>query len=245
MDRPLALVVALATERRALEQRLVAPQVRRLGSLRLAQGAIAGQVVVLIQAGVGAARARSALLMAAREFHFRAAWSLGLAGGLAADLGPGDLICPAVVLLDDGRQGQVLAPSAPYAMIGAALQGANPGALLTVEAPLRTTQAKRNARERTGAVAVDMEAAGVATAARDLEIPWLAIKAVADDAREPLPEFLAGCTTPAGDLRWRGLLWSCLYGERRRVFRRLRRKAGLATLSLKRTVDVALRAGSP
>jgi adenosylhomocysteine nucleosidase len=245
MDRPVALVVALATERWALERRLVAPQVRRLGGLRLALGTIAGQSVVLIQAGVGAARARSALLTVAREFHFRAAWSLGLAGGLADDLGPGDLICPAVVLLDDGRQGQALAPTAPLATIGAALQGANSGPLLTVEAPLRTVQAKRNARERTGAVAVDMEAAGVAAAARDLEIPWLAIKAVADDAREALPAFLAGCTTPAGDLRWRGLLWSCLYGERRQVFRRLRREAGLATLSLKRHLDVALRAGSP
>ncbi|HYL81534.1 MAG TPA: hypothetical protein VEU07_12020 [Candidatus Acidoferrum sp.] len=245
MDRPVALVVALATERWALERLLVAPRVRRLGGLRLAQGTIAGQSVVLIQSGVGATRARSALLKVAREFHFRAAWSLGLAGGLADDLGPGDLICPAVVLLDDGRQGQALAPTAPLATIGAALQGASSGPLLTVEAPLQTVQAKRHARERTGAVAVDMEAAGVAAAARDLEIPWLAIKAVADDAREGLPAFLAGCMTPAGDLRWRGLLWSCLYGERRQVFRRLRREAGLATLSLKRHLDVALRAGSP
>lgn len=245
MHRPVALVVALATERRALERRLLAPQVRRVGSLRLALGAIAGQAVVLFQAGVGAARARSALLTAAREFHFRAAWSLGLAGGLADDLAPGDLLCPAVVLLDDGRQGQVLAPTAPFAAIAAALPGANPGPLLTVDAPLRSAQAKRIARERTGAVAVDMEAAGVAAAARDLEIPWLALKAVADDARDSLPEFLTGCTTPAGDLRWRVLLWSFLYRERRRVFRRLRREAGLATRSLKRTLAEALRACAP
>ena len=90
-----------------------------------------------------------------------------------------------------------------------------------------------------------MEAAGVAAAARDLGIPWLAIKAVVDDAWEPLPDYLADCTTAAGDLRWRGLFWSCLFGERRRVFRRLRRKAGQATLSLKRSLGPALRAGSP
>lgn len=245
MDRPVALVVALAAERRALQRNLVASHVRHLGMLRLVTGTLADQAVVLIQAGVGATRARSALLAAAREFPFRAAWSLGFAGGLADDLDPGDLICPAVVLLDDGRQGQAFAAAASHNGICAALHGANPGALLTVEIPVRTEEAKRAARERTGAVAVDMEAAGVAAAARDLGIPWLAIKAVVDDAWEPLPDFLADCTTAAGDLRWRGLLWSFLFGERRRVFRRLRRKAGKATLSLKRSLGVALRAGSP
>ncbi|HYL82138.1 MAG TPA: hypothetical protein VEU07_15065, partial [Candidatus Acidoferrum sp.] len=80
---------------------------------------------------------------------------------------------------------------------------------------------------------------------RDLGIPWLALKAVADGPRESLPEFLAGCLTPAGDLRWRGLVWSSLYGERRRVFRRLRGEAGLAIRSLKRNLNVALCAGSP
>lgn len=245
MDRPVALVVALATERRALERRLAAPQVRRLGGLRLILGAIADQTVVLIQAGVGAARARSALVTAAREFPFRTAWSLGFAGGLADDLTPGDLICPSVVLLDDGRQGKAFAAAAPHGEIGLALHAASAGPLLTVETPLRTAHAKRTARERTGAVAVDMEAAGVAAAAQDLAIPWLAIKSVLDDARDPLPEFLAGCLTPAGNLRCRTLLWSLLFGERRRVFGRLRQKAGLATLSLKRSLDLAMRAGSP
>jgi adenosylhomocysteine nucleosidase len=245
MDRPIALVVALAAERRALQRRLVAPQARHLGRLRLVMGTAADQAVVLIQSGVGADRARSALLAAGRELSFRAAWSLGFAGGLADDLAPGDLICPAVAILDDGRQGQAFSASASSAALCATLHGANGGSLLTVAIPLRTEEAKRAARNRTGAVAVDMEAAGVAAAARDLGIPWLAIKAVVDDAWEPLPEFLTGCTTPLGELRWRRLLWNFLFAERRRVFRRLRRKAGLATLSLKRSLHVALRAGLP
>jgi adenosylhomocysteine nucleosidase len=245
MDRPIALVVALAAERRALQRRLVAPRLRRVEGLRLVMGAAADQAVVLIQSGAGVARARSALLTAAGEFPFRAAWSLGFAGGLTDDLAPGDLICPAVALLDDGRQGQAYTAAASAAVICAALHDADAGPLLTAETPLRTEEAKRAARVRTGASAVDMEAAGVAAAARDLGIPWLAIKAVVDDAWEPLPEFLTGCTTPRGDLRWSRLLWSFLFTERRRVFRRLRRKAELATLSLKRSLDVALRAGLP
>ncbi|HSB70015.1 MAG TPA: hypothetical protein VLT62_11835 [Candidatus Methylomirabilis sp.] len=245
MDRPVALVVALAAERRALLEGLTAPRDRRLGSLRLVLGAFADQTVVLIQAGIGADRARSALQTAAREFSFRAAWSLGFAGGLEEGLAAGDLICPAVVLLDDGRQGQAFAASPTQAAIGAALGSAHPGPLLTAQTPLRTEQAKRAARERTGAAAVDMEAAGVAAAARDLQIPWLAIKAVVDGVREPLPEFLTGCTLPSGDLRWRGLLGSLFIGERRQVLRRLRRAAGQSGINLTRSLDVALRIGLP
>ena len=243
VDRPVALVVALAAERRALLDGLTSPRERRLGRLRLVLGACADQAVVLVQAGIGAARARSALQAAAREFPFCAAWSLGFAGGLEDGLTAGDLICPAVVLLDDGRQGQAFAASPTQAAICAALGGAHPGPLLTVETPLCTEPAKRAARERTGAAAVDMEAAGVAAAARDLQIPWLAIKAVVDAVREPLPEFLTGCTMPTGDLRWRGLLGSLFIGERRRVLRRLRRAAGHSGRSLTRSLDAALRIG--
>ena len=245
MDRPVALIVALAAERRALRRSLASPHERRLGRLRLVAGILANQGVVLIQGGIGAPRARDALLTVAREIPFRAAWSLGFAGSLADDLAPGDLVCPAVVLLDDGRQGQALTAASSHAAIRAALPGASGGPLLSVEAPLRTEHAKRAARERTGAVAVDMEAAGVAVAAGILGIPWLAIKAVVDDVWQPLPEFLTGCSTPLGDLRWRGLLWGLLFAERRRAFRRLRRAAGHAALSLKRSLDVALRVESP
>jgi nucleoside phosphorylase len=245
VDRPVALVVALAAERRALLGGLTAPEVRRVGRLRLVLGAFADRTVVLIQAGIGAARARSAVHTAAREFPFRAAWSLGFAGGLEDGLAAGDLVCPAVVLLDDGRQGQAFAASPSQAAIGAALRGAHPGPLLTAQTPLRTERAKRAAQERTGAAAVDMEAAGVAAAARDLKIPWLAIKAVVDGVREPLPEFLTGCTLPTGDLRWRGLIASLCIGERRRVLRRLRRAAGLSGRNLNRGLDLALRVGSP
>jgi hypothetical protein len=114
------------------------------------------------------------------------------------------------------------------------------GSLLSVDSPLRTPEAKRAAHRRTAAVAVDMEAAGVAEAAESLGIPWLAIKAIADTVDESLPEFLAGCTTPRGDLRWRGVLLSLGIGSRRRALHRLGRASRLASLTLRRGLGVAL-----
>lgn len=245
-NRPIALVVALARERQAIQPALSATRACRLPASRAITGVLAGQAVLLIQAGMGADRARAAVLDASRRFSLGAAWSLGFAGGLAEGLAPGDLLCPPVVLRDAAGQPESLPAAPAQAAVIAALQAASlplrSGSLLTVSLPLRTPGAKRAAHSRTGAVAVDMEATGVAEAARGLGIPWLALKAVVDGVEEPLPEFLSGCTTAGGALRWRGLLRSLLAGERRRVLRRLARSANLAARSLSRSLDVAVRA---
>ncbi|MEK6716895.1 MAG: hypothetical protein AABZ16_05345 [candidate division NC10 bacterium] len=249
MDRPVALVVALAQERQPLQRRLAAARQGRAGDFRVVVGELAGRAAVLIQAGIGRDRARRALLAASHQFSFRAAWSLGFAGGLAETLCVGDVVCPAAVLLDDGRTGQSFGVAPAQAAVRAALAAAgiriHDGPLLTVDDPLRTPEVKRAAHRRTGAVAVDMEAAGVAEAARDLGIPWLAIKAVVDAAGEALPEFLAGCTTAQGELRWRGLLSNLASARRRRTLWRLPRASRQAAQGLQRAVDVAFAAWSP
>jgi hypothetical protein len=200
---------------------------------------------MLVQAGIGRHRARDAVLAVSRLHAPGAAWSLGFAGGLTEDLGPGHLVCPAGVLLDDGRGGRSAgAPPAQveaYARLGSGPMPVHSGPLLTVDAPLRTPAAKSDAHRRTGAIAVDMEAAGVAEAARDAAIPWLAIKAVVDPVQEPLPELLAGCTTPQGNTRWRGVA-ACLLagGEPRQSLRRLVRASSRAALTLVRSVGLVL-----
>ncbi len=248
VEHPIAMVVALGEERRALQGALTSLRRERTGAVRLAVGDLAGHAVVVIQAGIGRERARRALLSVSRRFALRAAWSLGFAGGLTEHLNTGDLVCPSIVLLDDGLTGKPFPVASAQADVRAALTAAgipcHEGAVLTVDAPLRTPQAKQEAHRRTTAVAVDMEAVGIAEAAATLGIPWLAFKAVVDPVGEPLPEFLAGCTTPEGDLRWRGLLGSLLLsGERRRTLGRLDRASRQAGHGLRRCLDLALRAG--
>lgn len=246
---PIALVVALSQERRALQRVLCSPRRAGAEDYPLLHGELGGRPVLLIQAGIGRERAGRALLSASRRFSLRAAWSLGFAGALVDGLGPGDLVVSSVVLDDDHLAGGSVASASGQEAVRAALAAAgivsHGGSLLSVDAPLRTPETKRAAHGRTGAVAVDMEAAGVAEAAETLGIPWLAIKAVVDAVDEALPAFLSGCTTSRGDLRWRGMLWSLAVGSRRRALRRLARASRLAALALRRGLEGAVPAWSP
>jgi adenosylhomocysteine nucleosidase len=249
MEPPsIALIVALAQERRALRRRLSSIRAWRTEDCHGLAGRLWHEPIVLIQAGIGCDSARRALLAASRRFSIRGAWSLGFAGGLAEGFRPGDLVCPGVVFKDDGQTGQAFDAASVHsvaAALSAVRMPPSDGPLLSVDAPLLTPEAKRAAHRRTGAVAVDMEAAGVAEAAERLGIPWLAIKAVVDTVDEPLPRFLSGCTTPRGDLRWRGVLWSLAVGSRRRALGRLARASRPAALALQRSLEAVLFAWSP
>jgi nucleoside phosphorylase len=216
MTSPVILLVALAEERRALQGCLLDRRGGVLDDRPLVQGRLADRDVLLLQGGIGRDRARASVLAAARRFRPQAVWSLGFAGGLTDRLRPGDLIYPAG-LLDDAAPDALPLPLAPHhAAVSAALRGASlpvdTGLLLTVDAPLGTPEAKRAAHLRTGAVAVDMEAAGAAAAAQDLGIPWAALKAIVDPVEVPLAPILAKCVTPQGALNRAGLLAAALGG---------------------------------
>ncbi len=243
----LALVVAMAAERRALERTFGARRRTRHGGIPCSRGHLAGQELLLLQAGIGASRARSALLRAADSAPLAGAWSLGFAGGLLPDLRTGDLVCPACVLHHPAVAGPAVAarPVQTRTLEGLRRAGhvAHGGPLLTVEAPLRTPAAKRRAADDTAAVAVDMEAAGVVEAATELGIPWLALKVILDPADQPLDGRLARCTTPEGNPRWSGIVAALIEGaETRRMLWSMRHTARLAAASLARGFEAALAA---
>ncbi len=238
------LVVALAIERRALQTALRAPRGERFDRWPAVRGRLADTDVLLVQAGIGQDRAREVVLAAAPKYGVRAAWSLGFAGGLAETLRPGDLVCPAIVLEDaESTDPPLLADSSHAAVCAAMRRAALPiesGALITVRAPLRTPEAKRDAALRHGAVACDMEAAGVARAARTLGIPWTALKAVVDAVDDSLPPPLSRCTSPRGEVRWSGFLACAIEGRQFwRSVRRLGSASRQATRSLRRGAEAA------
>lgn len=207
MTPPAALLVAMQTERRALAGLLADGRPDRLEGRPVMVGRLAGQPVVLVQTGLGARRAREAALLVARRYGCGSLWSLGLAGGLDPALSAGALLLPAAVLTPDG----VLRAPAVDAL-RAALGAAAPrgGRLLTAAAAIATIEEKRALRAATGAAAVDMEAAGVADAAAELGLPWVALKAILDPADLPLPAPLARCARADGGLRVGGLLAALL-----------------------------------
>jgi nucleoside phosphorylase len=246
---PLAVVVALGQERRALACVLEAPRTGRLGEFGVTRGTLAGRSIQLFQTGIGAARAGRATGDLLDRLPCAGVWSLGFAGGLESGLRRGDLVwADRLVWESGGGRGERAGGSAER--VTAALRSAglraHGGAVLTVGEPLRTAAAKRAAYERTGAVAVEMEASAVAAAAAARGVPWAALKVILDEVEDPLPELTARCTTPEGDLDLRGLgavLWAG--GGALHALWRLGRAAAVARRALREGFRAAVAAASP
>ena len=106
--------------------------------------------------------------------------SFGLAGGLDPALAAGTILVPSVVLLEADRWD---ADSALMDRLG----GPTLGALYGGGEIVATARAKAALHARTGAVAVDLESAAVATVARRHGLPFAALRAVCDTASRDLP----------------------------------------------------------
>jgi adenosylhomocysteine nucleosidase len=112
--------------------------------------------------------------------------SFGIAGALAPDLKPGDIILSTEVIDEDRRwlTGKSLLPRVPDL---AEQIGAREGPVLGAQMIVATEADKRRAWQETGAIAVDLESVVVARAAAALGIPFLVLRAIADPASRALP----------------------------------------------------------
>ena len=105
--------------------------------------------------------------------------SLGIAGGLDPALPPGTLIHPTHVI--DGQTRYRTTPSLiPWAPAPAQT-------LAGTDTPLATTAQKSALFQQTAAAAVDMESHAVARLATAYNIPFTALRAIADPAATTLP----------------------------------------------------------
>lgn len=113
----------------------------------------------------------------------------GVAGALDADLAPGDVLLPEQILY---------APDAPgfatdadtRACLGMALSPrlrVRGGILWSAAQPVANAADKHALAARSGAVAVDMEAASIAAVAARANVPFVALKAICDPATRELP----------------------------------------------------------
>src|SRR5450631_4860586 len=114
--------------------------------------------------------------------------SWGLAGGLDPALRAGTICLPSVVVSRDGATfttelhwREILS-----AAIGQRLSVVS-GTLLTSAVAIEDVAAKAAAFGETGAVAVDMESAGVAQIAALNRLPFVAVRAIVDTAGDALP----------------------------------------------------------
>ena len=142
----------------------------------------------LVCAGTGPERAYRAAKACMEEFSPRLLVSIGFAGSCGPELVPGAVIVPARVVIP--ALGDESTPAKEFAC------ACGSGTLLSVNV-VASSAAKRQARARYGAMALEMEAAGVAAAAAEYGREFAAIKAISDGVDEDL-DFLSAFITPDG-----------------------------------------------
>ena len=157
---------------------------------------------MLAIAGLGFERAGDA----ARKLIGRGARALlswGVAGGLSDGLRPGDLLLPRRVVADDGEwtTDRALRARVQQVLGGRACEG---GDLYCSRAPVTSVEAKHALAAR-GMLAVDMESAAVAMAARRAGVPFVAVKAICDPASRRVPPAALRLLDEDGTIRWRAM----------------------------------------
>jgi adenosylhomocysteine nucleosidase len=207
MKPMLGLVVALAAEARALLgwglwQRVGGLKVRRL---RLHDGTD----IICVRSGVGIENSLSAARLLVTE-GVGALASMGVAGGLYPGMKAGDLIIAEVVLEEGNGKDIWEADSTCAERAHSALKASgmpvHRGTVITTHRAVLTAKKKKSLYTQSGALAVDMESASLARAAREANLPFFVLRAVCDAAERSMSKDLSDCLDERGQVRLSFLL---------------------------------------
>ena len=159
---------------------------------------------LLIVSGMGRKRAQQAAHRLAEENVDRLV-SFGSAGALAPGLRPGDLVHPEEVR-GAGRNHTVNTCLSEPARQRLAQQNIaiHAGPLACVDEVTATTGAKQELFRQTGAIAVDMESAGILYAAERGGLPVSVLRVITDDAAMALPAAVLRHIDDFGRLKFPG-----------------------------------------
>ncbi|MDE2938281.1 MAG: hypothetical protein OXR67_05100 [Chloroflexota bacterium] len=187
----------MGTETVAAHLLTIAPTRRELGGLDSHRE---GQRASVVGMGRAAGGRLTALL---EEAPCRLMVSLGYSGALDPNLRTGDLVVSTAYLhgAEPPISGGPLATRAAVLLRESGLS-VQEGPVLTVDEPLLSPRAKRRARHGSGALVVDMEGRWIAEAAAVKGVPLIGIRAVLDEARFPLPAFVADIVADSERREW-------------------------------------------
>jgi adenosylhomocysteine nucleosidase len=142
-----------------------------------------GDHAVVVCGGIGAEAARRATEAAIVHYSPDLLISAGVAGALVPELNVGDTIFPAIFI--DTQDGSRHETAIHHAPLGNTALGRT---ILASYPEIASVAQKQQLAKSYGAHAVDMEAAAVARAAQSHNLPFLAVKAISDDAHFEIPE---------------------------------------------------------
>lgn len=167
------------------------PALDSLGPARITRGRCAGEPFVLAVTGIGKVHAALSCQAVADRFDPERFVLVGTAGSLTREVGPGDLVvADRTVAVDTGPliPSWIDADSSLTEALAVACGEESPevdihrGGLITRDQPLLDARERAAVEQRWDALAVDMEAAAVALAARANGVPLGIVKAITDRA---------------------------------------------------------------
>lgn len=231
-----AIFAATRREVNAVRRVFLVEEETRVAGCRWVIGRRGACRLFLVQTGVGNAKAGSAC----RQAFLRQQFDLAIACGFGCALTSaqiGDLLIGTEVMRHPGlgqsaNVGEVVPCAA--ALTGAAINSAREagvavrsGRLVTVPAVVWRASDKREMAAETGAIGLDMESAMIGAAAREWQVPFLAVRAVSDLLDEDLPLDFNLFLEPGG---WAVRAVACLMRPSRLVgLTRLRAQAATAS----------------
>jgi adenosylhomocysteine nucleosidase len=137
----------------------------------------------------------------------RAVLSFGIAGGLAPDVRPGDVIVGQSVVVANERYAT---DSAWSSRLNSALAGARLGTIAASDVPVATREAKAALYLSSGALATDMESHIAARVAARHKLPFAILRVVADGANRALPPAALAGLSPGGAINVAAVLKSLM-----------------------------------
>lgn len=154
-----------------------------------------------IRIGVSGANAQRAEDIAAQfcTEGARAIASVGVSGGLDPALAPGDLIIGEKTVTKTADA--LFCDEVLLEVVRKTLTDGIVSAVFGSDDIIDSAEAKVMLFNRHKAIAVDMESHGCARAAREVGVPFLAIRAIADPADRALPPAALGAIAPDGSTR--------------------------------------------
>jgi len=139
--------------------------------------------VLFVADGAGPDRAAAATDAGVKSFDAQAIISTGFCGALSPELGIADLVSATSIEASDHTYMCAMCDRPPS--LSPARSVPHPGAIRSIPYIAQTAEQKRNLAAN-GAIAVEMEAAGIAARAESYGLPLYCIRAVTDLAGETL-----------------------------------------------------------
>jgi adenosylhomocysteine nucleosidase len=200
MERSVLFVAALGWEADTIVPAIDGKVVSRRGPFTLWKGRSGTAPQWLLRVGVGCERAARGLQWAADVVRPTAVLSTGCAGALGSDIPLGDVVVADAVVDASGRdRGTSAEWRERYhrASLAAGL-ASHGGRILTSEVMLLDPESKRHAAEKSGALAVEMEAAALADSCLSKGVEFCAARVILDAADVPLAPELPTLMNPDG-----------------------------------------------